>query len=308
LSPHQSKKKFNNLAIEKLITMKSIKILLLVVFVSFSSFANAESCDSLTSVEWLIGQWLSDDGNNITLESWQQVSSSTFEGRGETRSKTTNELKSSETLRLVEMANEVFFVAKVSHNEKPVAFKLTECSCTHAVFENPKHDFPKKLEYTLDNDNELTVIVSDGQDKGFKINFIKQDKHIMKITGKFEVNLNPMEAYATGENGINIARMSLDKTFQGDLDAVSKGEMLSAMTATKGSAGYVAIEQVTGTLSGKSGSFVLQHFGTMSKGKNHLILEVVPDSGSDELSGLSGTMNIRIEEGQHYYDFEYTLK
>jgi len=129
----------------------------------------------------------------------------------------------------------------------------------------------------------------------------------MKVSGKFDVNLNPLDFYAKGEHGINFVRMSIDKTFHGELDATSKGEMLSAMTTVEGSAGYVAIEQVIGSLSGRKGSFVLQHFGTMSKGKDRLILEVVPDSGSDELSGLVGKMVIRIEEGQHYYEFEYDL-
>lgn len=129
----------------------------------------------------------------------------------------------------------------------------------------------------------------------------------MKIIGKFEVKLSPLDSYAQGVNGINLGRMSLDKTFQGDLEGSSKGEMLSAMTATKGSAGYVAIEQVVGTLSGKKGSFVLQHFGTMDKSGNRLTLEVVPDSGAGELIGLSGSMTINIEEGQHFYEFEYEL-
>jgi len=129
----------------------------------------------------------------------------------------------------------------------------------------------------------------------------------MKITGKFKVNLNPMEFYAKGLNGISLGRMSIDKTFEGELNAISIGEMLSALTPTQGSAGYVAIEQVTGTLSGKNGSFVLQHFGTMSKGENRLVLEVVPDSGTDELQGLSGSMKINIEDSQHFYEFDYTL-
>jgi hypothetical protein len=101
--------------------------------------------------------------------------------------------------------------------------------------------------------------------------------------------------------------MSIDKTFHGELEAISQGEMLSAMTATQGSAGYVAIEQVSGTLSGKKGSFVLQHFGTMNKGGDILILEVIPDSGSGELTGLTGRMKINIEDGQHFYEFEYEL-
>ncbi len=129
----------------------------------------------------------------------------------------------------------------------------------------------------------------------------------MKITGKFEVTLNPLDFYAKGEGGVNFGRMSIDKSFHGELEATSKGEMLSAMTSIKGSAGYVAIEQVTGSLSGKKGSFVLQHFGIMDKGKDRLTLEVVPDSGSCELTGLAGTMSINIEDGQHFYEFEYEL-
>lgn len=127
----------------------------------------------------------------------------------------------------------------------------------------------------------------------------------MKISGKFEVKLQPLQPYSKGDNGINFGRMSIDKNFEGELSAVSKGEMVSVMTPVKGSAGYVAIEQVNGILSGKKGSFVLHHFGTMNKGKNYLNIEVVPDSGTDELKGISGKMNILIEEGEHYYDFEY---
>jgi hypothetical protein len=129
----------------------------------------------------------------------------------------------------------------------------------------------------------------------------------MKVSGKFEVNLKPIEPYAKGEHGINFGRMSIDKIFSGELSAVSKGEMISAATAVKGSAGYVAIEQVTGTLSGKKGSFVLQHFATMNKGESFLNVEVVPDSGTDELTGISGNLSIRIEDGQHFYDFDYKL-
>jgi hypothetical protein len=129
----------------------------------------------------------------------------------------------------------------------------------------------------------------------------------MKVSGKFEVRLQPLDSYAEGIDGINLGRMSIDKTFSGGLSAISKGEMLNAMTPIEGSAGYVAIEQVSGTLSGRSGSFVLQHFGTMSQGDNFLLLEVIPDSGTRELSGLSGKMVIRMEGGQHFYDFDYEL-
>lgn len=129
----------------------------------------------------------------------------------------------------------------------------------------------------------------------------------MKISGEFEVKTKPIEGYAEGKDGVSMNRMSIDKTFYGALSATSRGEMLAAMSPIKGSAGYVAIEQVSGELSGKKGSFVLQHFGTMDKGTERLILEVVPDSGTEELEGLTGSMNIIIEDGKHFYEFDYQL-
>ncbi|XOV78862.1 MAG: DUF3224 domain-containing protein [Aestuariibacter sp.] len=129
-----------------------------------------------------------------------------------------------------------------------------------------------------------------------------------KITGQFDVELSPLDSYAAGQHDINLARMSIDKKFHGELDALSKGEMLSARTAVQGSAGYVAIEQVEGTLSGRHGSFVLQHFGVLDRGKDRLILEVIPDSGTGELSGLIGIMSIIIEDGKHYYEFEFDFE
>jgi len=129
----------------------------------------------------------------------------------------------------------------------------------------------------------------------------------MHAKGEFDVNLKPLDAFAKGRHGINLGRMSIDKTFRGDLIGKSQGEMLSAMTNLKGSAGYVAIEQVNGSLQGKNGAFVLQHFGILNRGKDHLVLEVVPDSGTGELESLSGKMLIIIEGGKHYYEFEYTF-
>ena len=114
----------------------------------------------------------------------------------------------------------------------------------------------------------------------------------MLAKGTFEVRLQPLEPYATGGGGIRLARMSIEKTFHGDLQGRSQGEMLSVRTDVEGSAGYVAIEQVSGELHGMFGTFALQHFGIMDRGQNRLILEVVPESGSGELSRLSGTMRI----------------
>ncbi|WP_420644210.1 DUF3224 domain-containing protein [Candidatus Leptofilum sp.] len=129
----------------------------------------------------------------------------------------------------------------------------------------------------------------------------------MQATGEFEVNLQPLEAYAPGSDGVSLGRMSINKTFQGDLAAISIGEMLTAMTAVEGAAGYVAIEQVSGTLRGKRGTFVLQHFGIMNARESRLVLEVVPDSGTAELTNLAGRMTIHVEHGKHTYIFEYEL-
>ncbi|MBX3389185.1 MAG: DUF3224 domain-containing protein [Phycisphaeraceae bacterium] len=129
---------------------------------------------------------------------------------------------------------------------------------------------------------------------------------LMKASGPFEVKLEPVGTPEKGP-GSTLGRMTIDKQFHGDLEAVSKGEMLSAMTDTKGSAGYVAIERVTGTLNGKRGTFVLQHNATMDRGKPSLNIIVVPDSATDELVGLTGTMKINIEGGKHSYEFDYSL-
>jgi hypothetical protein len=126
-----------------------------------------------------------------------------------------------------------------------------------------------------------------------------------RASGTFEVKLTPQATEDAG-SGITRARMSIDKQFHGDLEATSKGEMLSAVTSVKGSAGYVALEQVTGTLHGLTGTFVLQHTGIMTRGAPQLTITVVPDSGTDQLTGLTGQMRINIVDGKHFYEFEYT--
>jgi hypothetical protein len=125
-------------------------------------------------------------------------------------------------------------------------------------------------------------------------------------TGPFEVKLTPQPP-AWDHQGAPLGRMSMEKQFHGDLEATSKGEMLSAGTGVKGSAGYVAIERVSGSLHGKSGTFVLQHSGVMTRGAPGLTVSVVPDSGTGELAGLAGTMAIIIADGKHTYDLTYTL-
>jgi hypothetical protein len=125
-------------------------------------------------------------------------------------------------------------------------------------------------------------------------------------SGSFEVKLSP-EAMSAVAKESGLGRMSIDKSFSGSLTASSKGEMLAFRSSVQGSAGYVAMETVSGTLDGRKGSFVFQHSSTMTRGVPTQSITVVPDSGTDELNGLSGSMTIQIEQGQHFYKFDYTL-
>ncbi|HME35638.1 MAG TPA: DUF3224 domain-containing protein [Candidatus Sulfotelmatobacter sp.] len=123
-------------------------------------------------------------------------------------------------------------------------------------------------------------------------------------TGTFDVKVVPADEKSDDPL---LGRMTLDKQYHSDLEATGKGQMLTAGSAAKGSGAYVAIEKVTGTLHGHSGSFVLQHSGTMTQGVPHLAITVVPDSGTGQLAGIAGKMTITITDGKHMYDFEYTL-
>ena len=124
--------------------------------------------------------------------------------------------------------------------------------------------------------------------------------------GTFEVKLSP-QPHVEQVGDPSIGRMSLDKKFHGELEGMSRGEMLAVRTETAGSAGYVAMERVAGALGGRTGTFALQHTGTMTRGVQQLSITVVPDSGTGQLAGLSGQMKINIEGGQHSYEFEYLL-
>ncbi len=128
----------------------------------------------------------------------------------------------------------------------------------------------------------------------------------MHAEGTFDVKNAPLTA-DDALAGTDIGRYGLDKQFHGDLEATSKGEMLGAGNPATGTAGYVAIEQVTGNLVGRTGSFALQHFGSMVDNKFELIVKVVPGSGTGDLTGISGTMTIKIVNGKHSYQFDYSL-
>ena len=137
-------------------------------------------------------------------------------------------------------------------------------------------------------------------------NPVKKDSTVpMNAKGTFDVKVAPVAEDKA--DGSTLGRYSLDKQYHGDLDATGKGEMLTAGSDVKGSGAYVAVERVTGTLNGRKGSFVLVHKGTMGHGSMHLEVTVVPDSGSDQLTGITGMLNIIIADGKHSYDFEYSL-
>ncbi|MCW8091375.1 DUF3224 domain-containing protein [Alteromonas sp. ASW11-130] len=129
-----------------------------------------------------------------------------------------------------------------------------------------------------------------------------------KVVGEFDVELKPIEPTFMADDDNTVNRMTIDKTYKGDLTASGKGEMLSVITPVKGSAGYVAMEIIKGTLEGKRGAFVVQHSGIMGPSGEVLNIPIIPNSGSEELSGIVGSMNIKLENGKHFYELEYGLQ
>lgn len=126
-------------------------------------------------------------------------------------------------------------------------------------------------------------------------------------TGSFTVKMTPQADTGATDGNTSLGRMSLDKVFSGDLSGTGHGEMLTALTATTGSAVYVAVERVNGTLHGRAGSFVFHHRGTMDRGQQDLSIQVVPDSGTGALAGIAGSFALTVVDGQHRYEFSYVL-
>jgi hypothetical protein len=130
-----------------------------------------------------------------------------------------------------------------------------------------------------------------------------------RAAGSFDVKVTPQKPDTQIARAANLARLTIDKRFHGDLEGISKGEMLATQTDVPGSAGYVALERVTGKLKGRSGGFVLQHSATMTRGSPVASITVVPDSGTGELQGLSGKMTITVAaDGGHSYDFDFKFE
>lgn len=151
------------------------KIILSVLLTSAAAQASA-TCASLDSVRWMLGDWSAEWSGRTVTESWTEVSPGTFEGAGVRHARGARDPEFKESLRLVEMSGEVFYLAKVEHNDLPIAFKLTGCTLGLAVFENPGHDFPRRLEYRLETDGSMVVAVGDGRERGFEIRFTHRDQ------------------------------------------------------------------------------------------------------------------------------------
>ena len=131
----------------------------------------------------------------------------------------------------------------------------------------------------------------------------------LRAAGPFDVKVTPQKPDTQIARAANLGRLTIDKRFHGDLEGISKGEMLATQTDVPGSAGYVALERVTGKLTGRSGSFVLQHSATKHRGKPVSSITVVPDSGTGELRGLSGKMTITVaSDGGHSYEFDFKFE
>lgn len=125
------------------------------------------------------------------------------------------------------------------------------------------------------------------------------------VAGEFDVKITPQKDEGIGDP--SVGRMAIDKVYHGALAGTGLGQMLAGMGGAKDSGAYVAIERVKGTLDGKKGSFAVHHVGVMNRGAQSLVITVAPDSGTDELTGITGTMTIEIKDGKHFYTFDYTL-
>lgn len=136
--------------------------------------AQATACADLAAAAWLAGTWLAERHDTLVTEAWAYATTTTLEGRGVARARADGTLRDAEDLRLLAMGDGVFYVAKVAHNDFPVAFRMTACDDGHLVFENATHDFPRRIEYRRLDAARMEVHVSDGASRGFRLDFRRQ--------------------------------------------------------------------------------------------------------------------------------------
>ena len=153
--------------------MLLIKKFLPIIVIILPVVAFTQNCTTLDTLNWMLGEWQQDGEKSVTTETWTQLSAGTYEGLGLTRSKSEDKITFVEALRLIEMTNEVFYLAKVSHNAFPIAFKLIKCSVSMAVFENTTHDFPQKIVYQVTNDGRSLAVTVSNNERQFTVEYKK---------------------------------------------------------------------------------------------------------------------------------------
>lgn len=151
-----------------------VRLLSVLILVGGAGISHASECGSLATMRWLLGEWLAEGAKTTWRETWTEIGPQTWEGRGIETSRADPARQSAEELRLVEMGGSVFYLAKVSHNELPIPFRLVECGDGRLVFANPAHDFPRRLDYERQPDGRLHARISDGAEKGFTLDFARQ--------------------------------------------------------------------------------------------------------------------------------------
>ncbi|BFM12940.1 hypothetical protein R50072_30930 [Simiduia litorea] len=149
-----------------------MRITLLTILLCLTSPSWAQHCNSLTSIDWLLGEWVAKNGDRTSTETWLYAGGATYEGVGKTFS--LGQLKSEESLIIAEMSGVLYLIAKVNHNALPVAFGLVSCTVNSVRFENLAHDFPKRIEYKREGENQLAAYVSDAESKSFSVHFTRK--------------------------------------------------------------------------------------------------------------------------------------
>jgi hypothetical protein len=211
--------------------------------VALAAFAQAASaaCDSLASLDWLLGEWVADGAKSTFRETWTALGPATWAGRGVETPKDDPSRASGEDLRLLEMGGGVFYVAKVGHNELPVAFRLRECEGGRWVFENPAHDFPRRLDYVRGPDGRLQVRVSDGADSGFTLDFARQPVPSEDVAAVFAAEDARLAAMVRGDPAILRPFLEDDLLYVHTTGEVEDREQLLAAIA-EGRKRYLEVE------------------------------------------------------------------
>ncbi|MGD9563711.1 MAG: DUF6265 family protein [Pyrinomonadaceae bacterium] len=294
-----------------------MRILTVLLFsAAAASVAGQSAKIDVSTITWLPGCWerQGERSGRRTLEQWTSAEGGSLFGVGRTIAN--GKAASWEFMRIEQSGESAIFSALLPGAKEATAFKLKSTKSGEVVFENLENDFPHRVIYRKGDEGKLNARIEgkmDGEERGIDFSFARvacgsaDDATKMMIAkGEFAVKVTPV-ADDAGTAADGIGRLSLNKTFSGDMAGTSKGQMLGASNESQTVGGYVAMETFTGTLAGRKGSFILQHNGTMNSGQFSMHVEVVPGSGKGELAGIAGKLKIIIEGKKHLYELEYSL-